>query len=61
MTRRLRDDAETGAYAAQRRAEGKNARDVRRCLKRAVAQQLFKLLERITDPAWRSWQPDSAL
>jgi hypothetical protein len=25
--------------------EGKSARDVRRCLKRAVARQLFKLLE----------------
>jgi transposase len=29
----------------RRRAEGKSARDIRRCLKRAVARQLFKLLE----------------
>jgi transposase len=43
---RLRDDAETRAYAARRRAEGKSVRDVRRCLKRAIARQLFKLLER---------------
>jgi len=43
---RLRDDPDTRAYAARRRAEGKSARDVRRCLKRAVARQLFKLLER---------------
>jgi transposase len=42
---RLRDDAETRAYAARRRGEGKSARDIRRCLKRAVARQLFKLLE----------------
>jgi transposase len=43
---RLRDDPATRAYAARRRAEGKSARDIRRCLKRTVARQLFKLLER---------------
>jgi hypothetical protein len=43
---RLRDDPETRRYAARRRAEGKSARDIRRCVKRAVARQLFKLLER---------------
>jgi transposase len=43
---RLRDDPATRAYAARRRAEGKSVRDIRRCLKRAVARQLFKLLER---------------
>ncbi len=42
---RLRDDADTRAYAARRRAEGKSAREIRRCLKRAIARQLFKLLE----------------
>jgi transposase len=47
---RLRDDAETRTYAARRRADGKSARDVRRCLKRAVARQLFKLLERYHRP-----------
>jgi transposase len=47
---RLRDDADTRAYAARRRSEGKSVRDIRRCLKRAVARQLFKLLERC-DPA----------
>ena len=47
---RLRDDADTRAYAARRRSEGKSVRDIRRCLKRAVARQLFKLLER-RDPA----------
>jgi transposase len=35
---RLRDDPETRRYAARRRAEGKSARDIRRCLKRAVAR-----------------------
>ena len=48
---RLRDDPETRVYASRRRAEGKSARDVRRCLKRAVARQLFKLLERHDRPA----------
>jgi transposase len=43
---RLRDDPQTRAYAVRRRAEGKSGPDVRRCLKRAVARQLFKLLER---------------
>jgi transposase len=43
---RLRDDPETQAYAGRRRTEGKSFRDIRRCLKRVVARQLFKLLER---------------
>jgi transposase len=42
---RLRDDPVTRAYAARRRTEGKSVRDIRRSLKRAVARQLFKLLE----------------
>lgn len=53
---RLRDDPETRAYAARRRVEGKSVREVRRCLKRAVARQLFKLLERYdrltVEPLW---------
>jgi hypothetical protein len=43
---RLRDDPQTRAYATRRRGEGKSIRDIRRCLKRAIARQLFKLLER---------------
>ena len=43
---RLRDDPGSRAYAARRRSQGKSTRDIRRCLKRAVARQLFKLLER---------------
>ena len=42
---RLRDDPETRAYAARRRTEGKSPREIRRCVKRAIARQLFKLLE----------------
>ncbi len=39
---RLRDDPETRCYAARRRAEGKSSREIRRCLKRALARQLYK-------------------
>jgi transposase len=44
---RLRDDPETRFYAARRLAEGKSSREIRRCIKRAVARQLFKLLQRL--------------
>jgi transposase len=47
---RLRDDPETRAYAARRTAEGKSPREIRRCLKRIIARQLFKLLERCDQP-----------
>jgi transposase len=43
---RLRDDPATRAYAARRRADGKSPREIRRCVKRAIAQRLFKLLQR---------------
>jgi transposase len=48
---RLRDDPQTRAYATRRTAEGKTHRDIRRCLKRFVVRQLFKLLERYDQPA----------
>ena len=47
---RLRDDPETRAYAARRTAEGKSPREIRRCLKRFIARQLFRLLERNDQP-----------
>jgi hypothetical protein len=47
---RLRHDPRTRAYAARRRAEVRSGREIRRCVKRAVARQLFELLERY-DPA----------
>jgi transposase len=47
---RLRDDPDTRAYAARRRAQGKSTRDIQRCLKRTIARQLFKLLERYNQP-----------
>jgi transposase len=47
---RLRDDPETKTYAARRTAEGKSLRDVKRCLKRHIARQLYRLLERYDQP-----------
>jgi hypothetical protein len=45
----LRRDPETQAYAARRTAEGKSAREIKRCLKRHLARHRFKLLERAAD------------
>jgi transposase len=42
---RLRYDPATRAYAQRRRAEGKANREIRRCLVRYVARQLYRLLE----------------
>jgi transposase len=41
---RLRYDPATRAYAQRRRAQGKTNREVRRCLARYVARQLYRLL-----------------
>ena len=42
---RLQHDPATRAYAARRTAEGKTPREIKRCLKRYVARNLFRLLE----------------
>jgi transposase len=47
---RLRDDPTTRAYAARRRLDGKSPREIRRCVKRAIARHLFKLLQRYNHP-----------
>jgi hypothetical protein len=36
----------TRAYTSRRIAQGKSQRKIRRCLKRTVARQLYRLLER---------------
>lgn len=41
---RCRYDQTTRAYVARRSAEGKTNREIRRCLKRYLARQLFKFL-----------------
>lgn len=45
---RLTCDPATQAYAARRRSEGKTDREIKRCLKRYVAREIFRL---ITAPA----------
>jgi transposase len=47
---RLRYDPGTRAYADGRRAEGKTDREIKRCLKRYIARQLYRQLE-ATAPA----------
>ena len=47
---RLRIDPDTSTYMARRTAEGKSRRDAKRCLRRIIARQLFRLLERYDQP-----------
>jgi transposase len=47
---RLRTDPDTRADLARRTAEGKSRRDAKRCLRRVIARQLFRLLERYDQP-----------
>jgi len=42
--------SETRAYIARRTAEGKSAREIRRCLKRYLARRFFRLLQRLDRP-----------
>jgi transposase len=41
---RMRQDEDTKAYVQRRQAEGKSIREIKRCLKRYVARQLFRQL-----------------
>jgi transposase len=47
---RLRTDPDTRAYMARRTTQGKSRRDAKRCLRRVIARQLFRLLERYDQP-----------
>jgi transposase len=47
---RLRIDPDTRAYLARRTAEGKSRRDAKRCLRRLIARQPFRPLERYHQP-----------
>jgi transposase len=42
---RMRWDQDTRAYVKRRTAEGKTPREIKRCLKRYIARELFNLLE----------------
>jgi len=48
---RLRQDPATSRYVARRRAEGKSDKEIRRCLKRILARNLFRLMQRQLTPA----------
>ena len=43
-TTRMRHDAATKEYAARRKAEGKNRKEIIRCLKRHIAREIYRLL-----------------
>lgn len=42
---RLKTDPDTRAYAERRRAQGKTDREIKRCLKRYIARQLYRQLQ----------------
>jgi len=50
-TTRMRDDPATRAYLIRRRAQGKTDREIRRCLKRYIACQLYRALTTAMTPA----------
>jgi len=47
---RIRSCARTRAYVARRTAEGKTPREIRRCLKRYIARELYRQLTRSMKP-----------
>jgi transposase len=47
---RMRSCPRTRAYIARRTAEGKTAREIRRCLKRYIARELYRQLTRSMNP-----------
>jgi transposase len=47
---RIRSCPRTRAYVARRTAEGKNPREIRRCLKRYIARELYRQLTRSMQP-----------
>jgi transposase len=56
---RLMHDPATKAYAARRTADGKSSREIKRCLKRAVARQIYRLLEASAAVGATSSQPNA--
>ena len=42
---RMTHDPDTRAYVERRRAEGRTTKEIRRCLKRYLARQLYRTLE----------------
>jgi transposase len=48
---RMRDDPATRTYVARRHAQGKSDREIRRCLKRYIARELYRALTAAMAPA----------
>lgn len=48
---RMTYDADTRAYVARRRAEGRTDREIRRCIKRYLARQIYRTLNAAHAPA----------
>jgi transposase len=57
---RTRVDPETKAYITCRVREGKSVREARRCLKRAIARRLCKILERNAKPPTATGPPPAS-
>jgi transposase len=53
-TSRMRHCPKTRAYLARRTAEGKSPREIRRCLKRYIARQLYRTLTTAMTPTTQS-------
>ena len=47
---RMTHDPETRAYVERRRAEGRTTKEIRRCLKRYLARQIYRFLNTATTP-----------
>ena len=50
-TTRMRSCPTTQAYVARRTAEGKTSREIRRCLKRYIARELYRTLTATMTPS----------
>ena len=42
---RMADDPETRAYVDKQQAQGRTAKEIRRCLKRYLARRIYRTLE----------------
>ncbi|MGC0273371.1 IS110 family transposase, partial [Pseudactinotalea sp. Z1739] len=51
---RMQRDPQTKDYVARRRQQGKNTREIMRCLKRAIAREVYRALTREPQPATRA-------
>jgi hypothetical protein len=58
---RMRCCPSTRAYVDRRRADGKTDREIRRCLKRYITRQLYRVLTVTMTPATASWIDTAAL